>query len=320
MRSMKHPLTSVIYELDDDGNVRLTDGDRTGTFDRYGRWLSGERLIRIQRCASGSAPVRVSRPTSARTADSGTSAFRSGPVPMSTDEVQTRSSQVARAVVKEIIEADSRPGTAILREERPGWFGDHDIAVARYTSRSFHELEKQRLWDRVWQMACREEEIPEVGDTTLYEICDRSILLVRSAAEEIRAFWNSCRHRGWQLAVRSRLSPPAPLPLSTASPGTWTARSPSCRHRGTSRRSTSSSSASASSRVGVWAGFVFVNPDPDCDDLMTFLGDLDEHFAEWTLEDRYIEGHTAKTTRRTGRSRRKPSWRPSTSARPIPRC
>ena len=45
MRSMKHPLTGVVYELDDDGDVRLTDGDRTGTFDRYGRWLSGERLI-----------------------------------------------------------------------------------------------------------------------------------------------------------------------------------------------------------------------------------------------------------------------------------
>jgi hypothetical protein len=42
---MKHPLTGVIYELDDDGNVRVTDGDRTGTFDRFGRWRSGERLI-----------------------------------------------------------------------------------------------------------------------------------------------------------------------------------------------------------------------------------------------------------------------------------
>jgi hypothetical protein len=45
MRSMRHPITSVVYELDDDGNVRLTDGDRSGTFDRDGRWLSGDKLI-----------------------------------------------------------------------------------------------------------------------------------------------------------------------------------------------------------------------------------------------------------------------------------
>jgi hypothetical protein len=45
MRSMRHPITSVLYELDGDGNVRLTDGDRSGTFDRFGRWLSGDKLI-----------------------------------------------------------------------------------------------------------------------------------------------------------------------------------------------------------------------------------------------------------------------------------
>jgi hypothetical protein len=46
-------------------------------------------------------------------------------------------------------------------------------------------------------------------------------------------------------------------------------------------------------RVGTWGGFVFVNPDPACEELETFLGDL-EHFADWTLDDRFIEGHVAK--------------------------
>ena len=45
MRSMKHPMTGVVYELDGHGNVRLTDGDRTGIFDRHGRWLSGDKII-----------------------------------------------------------------------------------------------------------------------------------------------------------------------------------------------------------------------------------------------------------------------------------
>src|SRR6516165_5763557 len=49
----------------------------------------------------------------------------------------------------------------------------------RYFDREFFELEKEYLWPRVWQMACRLEEIPSAGDFIEYEICDQSIILVR---------------------------------------------------------------------------------------------------------------------------------------------
>jgi len=74
------------------------------------------------------------------------------------------------------------------------------IPVERYTSDEFFELESQLLWPRVWQVACRIEEIPAVGDFAEYEIADQSILVVRSAADEIKAYFNTCRHRGAQLA------------------------------------------------------------------------------------------------------------------------
>ena len=38
------------------------------------------------------------------------------------------------------------------------------IPAQRYYDPDFFELEKQNLWPHVWQMACRLEEIPEVGD------------------------------------------------------------------------------------------------------------------------------------------------------------
>jgi len=38
----------------------------------------------------------------------------------------------------------------------------------RYYDREFYELEKQYLWPRVWQMACRLEEIPRPGDWVEY--------------------------------------------------------------------------------------------------------------------------------------------------------
>jgi phenylpropionate dioxygenase-like ring-hydroxylating dioxygenase large terminal subunit len=79
--------------------------------------------------------------------------------------------------------------------------GEDDVVPrARYTSPEFAALEFDRLWSRVWQVACRQEEIADVGDFCEYLIGDQSILVVRSGAEVIRAFHNTCLHRGTRLA------------------------------------------------------------------------------------------------------------------------
>ena len=46
------------------------------------------------------------------------------------------------------------------------------IPKERYLSREFLDLEYERMWSRVWQVACREEEIPNVGDYVEYTIGD----------------------------------------------------------------------------------------------------------------------------------------------------
>ncbi len=82
--------------------------------------------------------------------------------------------------------------------------GDDDIVPrARYTSVQFGELEFERLWARVWQVACREEEVAEVGDFCEYLIGDQSILVVRSGPDVVRAYHNTCLHRGTRLAEGS---------------------------------------------------------------------------------------------------------------------
>jgi len=73
------------------------------------------------------------------------------------------------------------------------------VPCERYYDREFFELEKEKLWPKVWQMACRLEEIPEPGDFVEYEICDQSILVVRQPDRTIKAFHNACRHRATQL-------------------------------------------------------------------------------------------------------------------------
>jgi glycine betaine catabolism A len=69
----------------------------------------------------------------------------------------------------------------------------------RYFDPDFYQLECEQLWPRVWQMACRLEEIPEPGDVVEYEILDQSVIVVRGDDLEVRAFHNVCRHRGVKL-------------------------------------------------------------------------------------------------------------------------
>jgi phenylpropionate dioxygenase-like ring-hydroxylating dioxygenase large terminal subunit len=65
----------------------------------------------------------------------------------------------------------------------------------RYYDPEFFALEAEHLWPRVWQMACRLEEIPEPGDFVEYEILDQSVIVVRTD-DGVRAMQNACRHRG----------------------------------------------------------------------------------------------------------------------------
>src|SRR4051794_33957816 len=77
------------------------------------------------------------------------------------------------------------------------------IPKQRYYDPEFYALENESFWPRVWQMACRLEELPAAGDFVEYEILDQSIIVVRVDAEHVRAYYNSCRHRGMKLVEGS---------------------------------------------------------------------------------------------------------------------
>jgi phenylpropionate dioxygenase-like ring-hydroxylating dioxygenase large terminal subunit len=78
----------------------------------------------------------------------------------------------------------------------------HEVVVSdripkeRYYDSAFFALEAERLWPRVWQMACRLEEIPGARDFVEYEVLDRSVVVVRTSETEVAAYENACRHRG----------------------------------------------------------------------------------------------------------------------------
>jgi len=69
------------------------------------------------------------------------------------------------------------------------------IPAQRYYAEEFHQLEQEKLWPDLWQMACRLETIPEIGDWIEYENAGRSVIVVRTTMG-VKAYHNACRHRG----------------------------------------------------------------------------------------------------------------------------
>jgi phenylpropionate dioxygenase-like ring-hydroxylating dioxygenase large terminal subunit len=142
-------------------------------------------------------------------------------------------------------------------------------------------------------MACREEDIPEVGDHEVYEVGPISILVVRTGPDEIKAFHNACLHRGRRLRAEAGRFSQIRCPFHG---WTWnldgTLAEIPCRWDFPDLKLEENSLPEV--QVGFWGGFVFVNPDPDAGPLEDFLGDLSRHFERWPLEDRYKELHVAR--------------------------
>ncbi|MEX6722865.1 aromatic ring-hydroxylating oxygenase subunit alpha [Parapedomonas caeni] len=71
-----------------------------------------------------------------------------------------------------------------------------EIPGGRYTSEAFYQLEIEHLWKKSWLCAIRAEEVPAPGSYKLFERLGCSIIIARGVDNEIRAFHNTCRHRG----------------------------------------------------------------------------------------------------------------------------
>lgn len=197
---------------------------------------------------------------------------------------------------QDYLDRDSRDVPACLREQAPPTFDDAPLDAGRYTSQAFFDREVARLWPRVWQMACREEDIPEVGDVHVYDIVGHSLLVTRSAPDRIRAYHNVCLHRGRKLCDASGHYSQFRCGFHGF---TWDldgriARLP-CRWDFTHLADDELTLPEA--QVATWGGFVFVNMDPQASPLDKYLGVLPAHFRAWRLEERYKAAHVAKRIR-----------------------
>jgi len=193
----------------------------------------------------------------------------------------------------EVLESDTVPPPAIYLQDSPMEPGVTTVETHRYWTQEEHDKEVEMLWKRVWQMACHKDDIPNVGDTYVYDIAELSFLIVRVSEDEIKAYPNSCMHRGRAICDNHKQGQKAlRCPFHGWSweldgklkevPCQWDF--PSVSEETHSLKNLA---------VGEWGGFVFINPDPDCEPLEDFLGELDQHFST-PFENRYKAAHLVK--------------------------
>jgi phenylpropionate dioxygenase-like ring-hydroxylating dioxygenase large terminal subunit len=70
------------------------------------------------------------------------------------------------------------------------------VPAGRYTDPTFLDLEFRYMWKKAWLYACHLDEIPNPGDFLLWTRTGSPIVIVHGKDGAIRAFYNSCRHRG----------------------------------------------------------------------------------------------------------------------------
>ena len=71
-----------------------------------------------------------------------------------------------------------------------------DLPGGRYTSPLFHELEQEYIFRRSWLLAAHLDEVPRRGSFLRWENAGEPVIIVHGEDGEIRAFFNTCSHRG----------------------------------------------------------------------------------------------------------------------------
>ncbi len=166
------------------------------------------------------------------------------------------------------------------------------VGVGRYTDPGFARLEFAKLWSRVWQVAARVDEIPVPGDFTTYKIGDQSILLVRVDDVTIKAYYNFCPHRGTTLGEGCGHFEDGRI-ICPFHGWRWDLAGNVKRvlerneFHGGNLQDSDVVMREVHSRV--YAGFVFINLDPDPEPFEAFIEPLRQYFDDIVLgEMRHI--------------------------------
>jgi nitrite reductase/ring-hydroxylating ferredoxin subunit len=324
MRTEIHPFNGFTYEELGGGLVKVHKGDSYGIFDWEGHWkegnikhadphmlgyVGGPTIPGDDSLRANSLPRALQNRPKDDAARIAAERYLGGPEdptlipyakyvgdPGRDTPLGKRSSGISW---KEMLEGDTYPERIpdhfYLESPCPG--GVTKVPVERYFSQEIHNQEVEKIWKRVWQMACHVDDIPEPGDYIVYDIAHLSYIVVRVDKTTIKAYNNACLHRGRQLrefdgkgATEFRCPFHGWCWETDGSlreiPSEWDF--PGVREEAAHLRE---------AKVATWGGWVFINPDPNCGSFEDFIGNLPEHYAKYDYDKRYKATHVAKIVR-----------------------
>lgn len=155
--------------------------------------------------------------------------------------------------------------------------GTGPLPADAFTSKEQFELERERIFKKVWLNVGRVEQVPNPGDFFVKDIamCQTSILVARGRDGEIRAFHNMCSHRGNKIAWNAQGN----CKVFTCKFHGWV-----YGLDGELRHVPDEENFFDFQRDGygltpvacdIWEGFIFINTDPDPQETLDeYLGEL----------------------------------------------
>ncbi len=169
------------------------------------------------------------------------------------------------------------------------------IPTGRYTDPDFFALERDRLWRRSWLLVGREEDFEGPGSFRCFERTGSPLVLVRGHDGELRAFFNTCQHRGAPV-VRESCGTAKRLRCQYHS---WTYDLDGTLLQVPDRRDFKELDESSRKlrpvRCESYAGWVFVNEDPEAVPLHDWLGSVAN---EWSpLRGESLRAHGTRCER-----------------------
>lgn len=170
---------------------------------------------------------------------------------------------------------------------------NRQVDFRRYYDSEYFKREIEKIWKKQWLFACREEEIPEVGDRMPFDVGPLSFIIAHSKSGEFKAFYNSCLHRGTQLCTKAESAATIRCPFHGWE---WNidGRLKRIPDHWDFTEITPKNGALREVKLGRWGGFIFINADPECAPLEESLSIIPEHFKDFSAEDRYTAARFRK--------------------------
>jgi choline monooxygenase len=153
-----------------------------------------------------------------------------------------------------------------------------------YTSPEFYQREVERIWRKTWNFIGSADQIRNNGDYFTLNFAGVPTIVLRDHDGKIRAFANTCRHRGSEL-----LEGKGNCKLIVCPYHSWT-YDLSGNLRGTPEMDKTLNFNKADYglipiAIDTWGNFLFINFDKYPEPLKKHLGDLPEKLAPYRLEN-----------------------------------